>query len=301
MHTHQDSQSRHHHEKSGNNLRTAFFLNLGFTVFEIIGGVLTNSVAILSDALHDLGDSLSLAIAWYLQGVSRKGATNRFSYGYGRFSLLGALVTAIVLVTGSLLVLSEAIPRLIDAEPTHAPGMILFALLGVAINGFAVWRLRSEKDMNTQTVAWHLMEDVLGWIAVLVVGVILLFSDLYILDPILSLLITLYVLFNVIKVLRETLSLFLQATPKNVDLEKVVERLADLPQVRSTHHTHVWSLDGENHVLSTHLVVSDEATREEVIQLKRDSKAIVESMQLDHVTVEVEFESEDCSMRASAE
>lgn len=292
MHVHVEDKRR-----STRNLRTAFLLNLGFTVLEVVGGLLTNSMAILSDALHDLGDSLSLAMAWYLQSVSDRGADNRFSYGYGRFSLLGALITAIVLIGGSLFILSEAIPRMLDPEPTNAPGMIAIAFVGIGVNGYAVWRLRSDKGMNAQTVAWHLLEDVLGWVAVLIVGVTLLFSDFYVLDPVLSILVTLYVLFNVVKNVRETLAIFLQATPGSVDLEDISRRLESLPNVRSTHHTHVWSLDGEHHVLTTHLVVPDETSRDEIIRLKSDSKAVVGEMKLDHVTVEVEFESEDCGMR----
>ncbi len=272
-------------------------MNLGFAVLELFGGLWTNSVAILSDALHDLGDSLSLGMAWYLQRVSGRSADKRYSYGYGRFSLLGALTTAVVLVLGSLFIVAEAVPRLLAPQPTNAPGMILFAVFGVAVNGYAVYRLKGDRSLNARTVAWHLLEDVLGWLAVLVVGLTLLVTDLTILDPILSILITLYVLWNVVRNLRKTVALFLQATPDHIDLADIEARLAALKHVRSTHHTHVWSLDGEHHVLTTHLVVGDSTSREDIIRLKRESKALVASMHLAHVTVEVEYESEECGMR----
>lgn len=289
----------HHHghtHGTTKNIRLAFFLNLGFTLLEIVGGILTNSVAILSDALHDLGDSIALGLAWRLENYAQKKPNKRYSYGYGRFSLLGALINTIILIVGSLIILSEAIPRLLAPEEAHAPGMIGFAIGGILINGLAALRLRGDQSLNAQAVAWHMLEDVLGWVGVLVVGITLLFVDLYILDPILSILITLYVLFNVIKTLRKTLALFLQATPEHIDLEAISQQLASLENVQSTHHTHVWSLDGDHHVLTTHLVVPDTATKADILRVKAEAKAIIEPLHLGHVTLEVEYESEGCSM-----
>ncbi|MFQ5434180.1 MAG: cation diffusion facilitator family transporter, partial [Anaerolineae bacterium] len=140
----------------------------------------------------DLGDSFSLGLAWLLERKAQKGSTSQFSYGYGRFSLLSALINTIVMVTGSLLVLSRVIPRLLNPEPTNAPGMFLFAVIGILVNGAAAWRLRGEAGLNARVVSWHMIEDVLGWAAVLIVSVVLFFTDAYILDPLLSILITLY-------------------------------------------------------------------------------------------------------------
>ncbi|MCB0176301.1 MAG: cation transporter [Anaerolineae bacterium] len=291
----------HSHAHSSSNIKVAFFLNLGFTLLEIVGGVLTNSVAILSDAVHDLGDSLSLGLAWYLAGYSEKGQTNRYSYGYRRFSLLGAFINAVVLVVGSLYILSEAIPRLINPEQSSAPGMIIFALIGIAVNGAAVLRLRNDQTMNAQVVTWHLLEDVLGWVAVLAVGVTLLFVDIPILDPILSILITLYVLYNVIRNLWKTVELFLQATPDNIDLTDIIQKLEAVPGVQSSHHTHLWSLDGEHHVLTTHLVVDQHTSRDEVMRIKAATKDVVNDLNLEHLTIEIEYEDEDCSVRAASQ
>ena len=206
----------HHHHGDSANLRTAFFLNLGFTVIEIIGAYFTNSVAILSDALHDLGDSIALGMAWGLEKHAAKEAPARYSYGYGRLSLLAAFINAAVLIAGGLFVMAEVIPRLLNPEATNAPGMILLALGGIAVNGVAVWRLQGGGSMNAKVAMWHLLEDVLGWVAVLIVGITLLFIDLYILDSILSLLITIYILYNVLGHLKKTAELFLQAAPEGV-------------------------------------------------------------------------------------
>jgi len=210
---------RHDHgyaHKSVKNIRTAFFLNLAFTVAEIIGGIWTNSVAIVADAVHDLGDSLSLGFSWYLESKAQQEGDNKFSFGYQRFSLLGALINGLVLLLGSFFVLNETIPRLLSPEPTHAQGMLYFALLGVAVNGAAVLRLKGGHTQNEKMLTWHLMEDVLGWVAVLIVSIVLLFTDWYILDPILSILILAFILYNVARNLKQTMMVFLQGVPEEV-------------------------------------------------------------------------------------
>ena len=285
----------HSHEATGD-LRLAFLLNLGFTLVAAVGGVWTNSVAILSDAVHDFGDSLSLGLAWYLDRYSRRERDHRFSYGYRRFSLLGAVTTTAALVVGSAFVLAEAIPRLLEPEPTNALGMVGFAVLGVAVNGVAALRLRDRKSLNARVVSWHLMEDVLGWGAVLVVAITLLFVDLPVLDPALSIVITVFILYNVVRNLRDTTVLFLQGVPDDVDLEAIERRLAALDHVQSTHHTQVWSMDGAHHVLTTHLVVDAETSKDEVLSLREQVRGLCEDHDLAHTTVEIEWGDESCRM-----
>jgi len=301
-HTHHHGSHHHHHgSNSTQSLKIAFFLNLGFTLLEIVGGLWTNSLAILSDSIHDLGDSLSLGLSWYLSKVSDREHDHKYSYGYRRYSLLGALVNTIVLIIGSVMVLSRAIPRLLNPEPTNAKGMVLFAIAGILVNGAAVLRLRGQKGLNARMAALHLMEDALGWLAVLIVSIILLFKDLPFLDPSLSIIITSYVLYNVIVNLKTTVGLFLQRVPHEIDIHDIEDHLLSLEKVDSIHHTHVWSLDGEHHVLSTHIVVSDDTLREAIIALKQTIKEYVHGLQIEHVTVEVEFDEEDCSMKGNNE
>src|SRR5690606_1244962 len=255
--------------------------------------------AILSDARHDSGDSISLGLAWFLSGYSRKASARRYSYGYRRFSLLGALINSIILIGGSLFVLSEAIPRLRQPEAFDAPGMILFAIVGVVANGIAVLRLRGSQQLNTQVIGWHLIEDVLGWFVVLIVGMFSLFVAAPILDPILSILITLYILAHALDNLRKSLALFLQAAPQGIDLAEIEGRLRDIDGVQSTHHTHVWSLDGEHNVLTTHLVVREDAGKDDLIRIKRSVREAVEDLSLEHLTIELEYSDEDCSQEAA--
>ncbi|HMN25434.1 MAG TPA: cation diffusion facilitator family transporter, partial [Ignavibacteriaceae bacterium] len=243
----------HTNSNSIKNFKVVFFLNFGFTLFEIVGGIYTNSIAIISDALHDLGDSISIGLAWFLEKYSHKKSDHKFTYGYGRFSLLGALINAIVLIIGSTFVLATAIPRLIKPEVANAEGMIVFAIIGVIVNGAAVLKLKGEESMNARVMMLHLIEDVLGWIAILAVAITLLFWQNYILDAILSIIITIYILYNVVINLKKTITLFLQATPDNVNIEFLDNKLKSIDKVISSHHTHVWSLDGANHILTTHL------------------------------------------------
>lgn len=285
----------HDHETTGN-IRTAFFLNLAFTLIEIFGGLWTNSMAILSDAIHDLGDSVSLGLAWYLENYSKRQGDRRYSYGYRRFSLLGALINTTILIVGSVFILSEAIPRLFSPEPTNAPGMVIFALIGIIINGLAVLRLRGTESMNARVVALHLLEDVFGWVAVLVVSILLIFTDYYILDPILSILFTLFILYNVVRNLRKTIALFLQAVPENLDIEEIEGELRTLDMVQSIHHTHIWSLDGVHHVLSTHVVLHEDVSKDDLLCIREEIKFKLRQYDLSHSTIEIEFGEEDCMM-----
>ncbi len=285
----------HHHNHTTENIKVAFFLNLGFAILEIIGGLAINSIAILSDALHDFGDSLSLGLAWYFERLAKKGSDEKYSYGYGRFSLLAALINSIVLVTGSIVILFEAIPRLIYPEATQARGMILFAIIGILVNGIAAFRMKGDQTMNAKVVSWHLMEDVLGWVMVLIGGILLLFFDIPFIDPLLAILLTLYILFNVAKNLKETLALFLQRTPNNINAKILDEKLCECDQVLSSHDTHIWSIDGDNHVLSTHLVIDENATKDDILRIKRECKEkLLGTVHIAHVTIEIEYPSECC-------
>ena len=286
----------HDHHTSGKNLKFAFFLNAVFTVFELIGGFYVNSVAIISDAIHDLGDTLSLGTSWYLQKKSEQGSDAKFSFGYKRFSLLGALINSLVLILGSIFVISEAIQRLNNPEPTDAEGMLIFAIVGVLVNGLAAWKLSSGKTMNEKVVSWHLIEDVMGWAAVLVVAIVLLFKDWYFLDPLLSLLITLFILWNVFRRLKETLFIFLQGVPEDVDLQEIEDRLLKIENIASLHHMHVWSLEGTDHVFTTHIKLRNINHFQQLLEVKKEVKNVLQKYQFDHYTIETELDSETCDL-----
>lgn len=286
----------HHHHHGEGNISVAFFLNLGFTIIEIIGGLYTNSLAILSDALHDLGDSLSLGLSWYFQRLSRKGRTSTFSYGYKRFSLLGAIINSIVLVVGSVLILTKAIPELFDPSETNAKGMLYLAILGIIVNGAAVLRLRKGSSINERVVSLHLLEDVLGWVAVLIGSLVMLFVDAPFIDPLLSVLISLYVLYNVYKNLRKSLLIILQGIPEEVSIEDIREKLKNIPEITDVHDCHAWSMDGEYHVMTVHVCLNKNYSLEEQASIKQEIRSLLKSDAINHITIELESVDEDCGL-----
>lgn len=274
------------------NLKVAFFINLAFTIVEIVGGIMTNSLAILSDALHDFGDSLSLGLAWYFQKLSHKKRDETFTYGYQRFSLLGALITGIILVVGAVIIIWRAIERFGEPEKANAAGMIALAILGVLVNGYAVLRLRTGTSLTEKVVSLHLLEDVLGWVAVLIGSIVMYFTGWYEIDAILSLLIAGYVLFNAFKSLKSAFRVILQATPENVDVEKLIHVIEQANNVVSYHDLHVWSLDGERNILTCHVVVSSKLTDLERSELRAELKSNLKALKVHHCTLELELPDE---------
>lgn len=273
-------------------LALVFWLNVTFTIVEFFGGFLTNSTAIMADAIHDLGDCLVIGFAWLLNFLAQKDADNAFTYGYRRFSLLGALISGLVLSVGSVLIMTEALPRLFNPVMPDASGMLGLAVVGILVNGVAAMTLRHGKTMNEQMLNWHLLEDVLGWIAVFVVAITLLFVDIPILDPLLSIAFTLFILVNVGRNLWRTLRLFLQANPDKAMLSQLTERLAAVPGVAKVHHLHFWSLDGELHVLSAHLRMKPDYDPRNQVTTKQQIAENIADFDLAHTTFEFELDAE---------
>ncbi|WNO60236.1 cation diffusion facilitator family transporter [Rheinheimera sp. MMS21-TC3] len=297
MHNHHSHGHSHHHASGSDASRRigwAFFLNVSFTIIEFIGGWLTNSTAIMADAVHDLGDSLSIGSAWLLNKLSDKGANSTFSYGYKRFSLLGALINGTVLTIGSIWILLTAIPRIFDPVMPHAEGMLVLAIFGMAVNGFAAYKLSAGKTLNERVLNWHLLEDVLGWVAVFIVSIVLMFKPWPILDPILSIGFTLFILFNVLRNLKLTVMLFLQAAPDKEVVKQVRQVLLARPQVAALHHFHIWSLDGEHSVMSVHLELKSNITIADMKQLKQQLDQELAEFEFAHTTIELEFADEAC-------
>ncbi len=289
MGKHDHAHGHEHNHSSIKNLKIAFILNLSFVVVEIVGGILTNSVAILSDAVHDLGDSISLGLAWYLEKFSTKKSNDKFTYGYKRLSILGALINALVLLVGSGFIIYRAIPRLINPQSVQAEGMIILAVIGIVVNGIAVLRVRKGKKLSEQVVSLHLLEDLFGWVAVLIVSIVLIFVDIPILDPILSLLISIYVLKNVISGLIKIVRLLLQGVPDGFSVEETKKSILQIdPHIVEVHDLRAWTLDGEESILSFHIAIEKNMSVQEVVELKRAIKAHLKQQKIEDVTIEVE-------------
>ena len=295
-HNHKEHHEHSHNYSHGSdgNIRLAFFLNLSFTLIELVGGILTNSVAIMSDAVHDFGDSLSLALAWYFQRKSKKGSNNQYTYGYKRFSLLGAIITSVVLIIGSIFILTEAIPRILSPQETNAGGMFLLTILGITINGLAVLRTRKATSINERVVSLHLLEDALGWVAVLIGSVIMYFTGLTIIDPILSIAIAFFVLFNVVKNIKQAMPILLQGTPGGIEREHIIEHLKAIEQVEDIHDLHIWSLDEEYNVLTAHVKIKEALPMDKLIEIKESIRHLLREETVHHATIEFETLDESC-------
>ena len=206
------------------------------------------------------------------------------------------MINSIILVVGSIFILTEAIPRLFHPEPSDAKGMILLAVLGVLFNGAAVIRLKSGVSINEKVVRLHLMEDVLGWIAVLIGAVLMYFFHLPFIDPLLSLLISGYILFNVVKNLKHTFRIILQGIPVNADVNAIKSYLSGIPQIEDYHDFHIWSMDGEYNILTVHLVLSQDLSMDEINELKATVKDNLAAKGVDHATIEFESNREECAL-----
>lgn len=297
-HTHHHHDHHDHaHNHSLGNLRVAFWINTGFALLELAGGLYTNSVAILSDALHDFGDSLSLGLAHYFEKKSTKRRDDAFSYGYKRFSLLGAFINSMVLIIGSVFVIREAAERLIHPQEANAKGMLVLAIIGIVINTIAMLRLHRGSSVNERVVSLHFLEDVLGWVAVLIGSIVMIFVHVPALDPILSILIAAFILFNVYKNLRQAFRIILQGIPENVDMEEIKQKILSIPGIINVHDLHSWTMDGSYNVMTIHVVLKSQITLQETEQIKHDVRHCLQHLHIQHLTVETEPENAACGLK----
>ena len=290
------NHSHQHEHEATDNLKMAFWLNAVFALIEIAGGIFTNSIAILSDAFHDLGDSVALGLAWYFQRVSAKKRDDLYTYGYKRYSLLGASLSAVILLIGSVIIISKAIPRLISPEPVHTQGMMYLAIAGIIINGLAMFRLKSGHSQNEKVISIHLLEDVLGWVAVLVASIVMKFYDFPILDPLLSLIITAFILFRVFGNMRQTFRIFMQATPSEEQVDYFRSHLATIKGIIDLHDMHFWTMDGTYNVASLHVSVSPDLSFSETERIKLAVRTFLKNEGFEHTTIEIEPDGKLCEL-----
>jgi cobalt-zinc-cadmium efflux system protein len=294
-HAHHNDHAGHDHANGSSNLRLAFFFNLAFTLIEVAGGFWTNSLAVLSDAMHDMGDVLVLGAAWYLSHLAVRGRDAKYSYGYGRYSMLGGWLTALVLAIGSLVLMVFTLSRINDVHEPFANGMIILGVFGLAMNGFAAWKLHGGSSLNERGAYLHLMEDVLGWAAVLVGAVIIRFTGWGIVDPLLSVAINLYVLYNAVGTLRKGTGILMQRLPEGYDERAVTDALLALPHVVSAHDQHAWTLDGDYTVLTVHLCV-DTSDAKERSAITNGARNKLKDMGIAHATIELELPGDECAL-----
>lgn len=275
--------------KTDKKITVAFLLNLFFSIFEFVGGAITGSIAIVSDAIHDIGDALSIGMSLIFEKISHKKPNKKYTYGYYRFSVLGSVIQSGVLLSGSIIVIYNAISRLITPKPINYSGMIIIAIIGFLVNFIAAYFTSGEGSLNQKSINLHMLEDVLGWAIVLIGAIVMRFTNLWFLDPVLSILLAIFIAINALKNLKAVLDIFLEKTPNNIDLEEIYEHLTDIDGVESIHHLHVWSMDGYQNSATLHVVSdSDFSVVKERVKEELAEHGII------HSTVECEKTDEIC-------
>lgn len=278
--------------KTEKNILIAFLLNLLFSVFEFVGGIFTSSVAIVSDAIHDMGDAASIGVSYFLEKKSKKQPDETYTYGYARYSVIGSVITTLILLVGSCFVVYNAVRRIISPAEIHYNGMILFAVVGVLVNFCAAFFTREGDSLNQKAVNLHMLEDVLGWAVVLVGAILMRFTDLAIIDPILSIGVAVFIFINAVKNLKEALDLFLEKTPRGVAVSEIKEHIMEMEGVLDVHHIHIWSMDGHHNYATMHIV-----TAADPHEIKDAIREELREHGIGHATLELEGDGEHCHER----
>jgi len=276
--------------KTEKNILIAFLLNISFSIFELIGGLFTNSIAIISDAIHDFGDATSIGIAYFLEKKSKKQPDETYTYGYARYSILGAIITNTILIVGSAFVIFNASKRIINPEVINYDGMIVFAIFGVIVNFVAAYFTKDGDSLNQKAVNLHMLEDVLGWLVVLIGAIVIKFTEITVIDPIMSIFVSIFILVNALKSYKMIVDLFLEKIPEGIDIEEIKEHLLEIENVKDIHHIHIWSIDGSNNYATMHIVTEVDNTK----CLKCEIKSELKEHGIAHVTIEFEKEDEKC-------
>ena len=275
--------------KTEKNILIAFLLNISFSIFEFFGGLFTNSVAIMSDSVHDMGDAISIGISYIMERKSKKNPNNKYTYGYVRYSVLGGVITTTILLVGSILVIIGAVNRLFNPVEVNYSGMIIFAIFGVILNFIAAYVTRDGDSINQKSVNLHMLEDVFGWVVVLIGAIIMNFTDIRVLDSIMSIGVSLFILFHSLKNLKRVLDLFLEKTPENIDIEELKHHLLEIKDVEDIHHIHVWSIDGFHNYATMHIVTKSK----NISKVKKEIREELEEHNITHAILETEEEACD--------
>lgn len=286
------------------NMTIAFFLNFIFSIIEIIGGFYTNSIAITTDALHDLGDSLSIAITIYLEKLSKKKPNKNYTYGYIRYSIIGAIINLVILLIGSVTIIYTAIPRLFNPQEVDYNGMLFFAIIGIFVNLIGAIKTHSKNNIAEETVSLHLLEDLFGWVLVIITSLFVKFFDLYILDPILSIGLSLFIIINVFKNTKKVLDVILEKMPTNIYMDHIENKIKEINEINNIHHLHIWTLDGNVNCLTAHINVDSKLSLKEVEKIKNDVKSLLKDENIHHSTLEIETgrcDNENCNIEIDTE
>ncbi|GFH39629.1 cation diffusion facilitator family transporter [Lactococcus insecticola] len=295
-HTHHVLSSDSVVQGAGKRITIVFVLNIVFAALEFIFGAMFGSVAIMSDAVHDTGDAIAVGFAWFFEKISRKKSDKSYTLGYRRFSLLGALITSVILLTGSILVIIEGFPRLIHPAPVESSGMFFLAIFAILANSFGAYLMTRGSSRNESLLNLHMLEDVLGWVAVLLVSVVIHFKPWYWLDPLLSLAISIFILTQAIPKFIGTLRILMEAAPETVNAVQLLAELEAQPEIGAMTELCIWSIDGEKHAAMLHMTIltSDQAHAKIVArQILAHHQVAFSAIEIDENTHEHDHHSEN--------
>lgn len=280
--------------KTPENIKIAFLLNLAFSIVEAIGGILTNSISIISDSLHNLGDSITIGINYIFEKKSKKLPNKEYSYGYLRYTMLGSLIASFILLVGSVVIIYNVVPRLIKPLSVNYDAMIIFGIFGLLINLYATIKIMRSKDKDKK-INTHMIEDTVIWLFILAGSICIKVFDLVIIDPILSLLIAVYILYQVYKYMKNIYNIFMEKVPKNVKIDEIKKNIESNENIDNIHHIHIWSMDGVNNYMTAHIHLNKVLSEEEIVKTKNDVKNKLKEDKINHITLEVEYFNEKCN------
>ena len=267
----------------------AFFLNLTYAIVEFIAGGVFGSSAVLADSVHDLGDAIAIGISAFLESISNREEDSHYTLGYKRFSLLGAMVTAVILMTGSVLVILENIAKIFHPQPVNDEGILWLGIIAITINVLASLVIRKGQTKNESILSLHFLEDTLGWVAVILMAIVLRFTDWYILDPLLSIAISFFVLSKALPRFWSTLKIFLDAVPEGVDIQKIKTDLAELDHVASINQLNLWTMDGLEKNAIVHVCLKE---MEHMETCKESIRIFLKDCGFQNITIEVDVDLE---------
>ena len=267
----------------------AFFLNLTYAIVEFIAGGVFGSSAVLADSVHDLGDAIAIGISAFLESISNREEDSHYTLGYKRFSLLGAMVTAVILMTGSVLVILENIAKIFHPQSVNDEGILWLGIIAITINVLASLVIRKGQTKNESILSLHFLEDTLGWVAVILMAIVLRFTDWYILDPLLSLAISFFILSKALPRFWSTLKIFLDAVPEGVDIQKIKTDLAELNHVASINQLNLWTMDGLEKNAIVHVCLKE---MEHMETCKESIRIFLKDCGFQNITIEVDADLE---------
>lgn len=267
----------------------AFFLNLTYAIVEFIAGGVFGSSAVLADSVHDLGDAIAIGISAFLESISNREEDSHYTLGYKRFSLLGAMVTAVILMTGSVLVILENIAKIFHPQPVNDEGILWLGIIAITVNVLASLVIRKGQTKNESILSLHFLEDTLGWVAVILMAIVLRFTDWYILDPLLSLAISFFILSKALPRFWRTLKIFLDAVPEGVDIQKIKTDLAELDHVASINQLNLWTMDGLEKNAIVHVCLKE---MEHMETCKESIRIFLKDCGFQNITIEVDVDLE---------